>query len=280
MTDHSGLSTLAALPTLLACVALALSVASEAAGAQVPVSLDHDRDGVVSGKEFSDARETSFARIDRDGNDVLTAAEFVQRPSGPAGTRPGVSRLDELRRRRFADLDANNDGQVSHAEYMEFGRRLFAAIDADRDGRLSGDEFRRFRPGRAKHGLPSAADAASRVFAALDGDGDGVLTAAEIETTRDRVFSRADRDGNGNLNRDEFHATRPASSPTSAAPPGLRRRADRNDRRFDELDRDKDGAITRAEYIADGRTRFAAADRNRDGRLTEDEFRTYRPGAK
>lgn len=288
MIDDRGSWSVAAMLTYILAIsigALALAIPVRGAGAQVPVSLDHDHDGVVSRKEFDDTRETSFGRIDQNGDDVLTASEFIQRPSGPSGTRPGVTRLDELRRRRFADLDTNNDGNVSHAEYMDFGRRLFAAIDADRDGRLSSDEFKRFRPGTtARRDQPVPTDRASQVFAALDADGDGVLTVAEIETTRDRAFSRADGNGDGTLTREEFQAGRSGPGPASAVPPELQRRSgtpnDRRGTRFDELDRNKDGVVTRAEYITDGRARFAAADRNRDRRLTKAEFRAYRPGAK
>ncbi|MEE8445728.1 MAG: EF-hand domain-containing protein, partial [Alphaproteobacteria bacterium] len=192
MIDYRGTWAMAPLLMYISAAALALAVPVRGAGAQVPVSLDHNHDGVVSHKEFDDTRETHFGRIDQNGDDVLTASEFIQRPSGPSGTRPGVTRLDELRRRRFANLDTNNDGNVSHAEYMDFGRRLFAAIDADRDGRLSSDEFQRFRVGTtARRDQPVPTDRASQVFAALDGNGDGVLTLAEIETTRDRAFSRA-----------------------------------------------------------------------------------------
>ena len=116
MIDYRGTWAMAPLLMYISLGALALAIPVRSAGAQVPVSLDHNHDGVVSRKEFDDTRETSFGRIDQNGDDVLTASEFIQRPSGPSGTRPGVTRLDELRRRRFANLDTNNDGFIEPNE--------------------------------------------------------------------------------------------------------------------------------------------------------------------
>ncbi len=40
-------------------------------------TVDHDKDGKVTGFEFIDAKLTDFDAIDRDGNGILTADEFA-----------------------------------------------------------------------------------------------------------------------------------------------------------------------------------------------------------
>lgn len=44
--------------------------------------------------------------------------------------------------------------------------------------------------------------------------------------------------------------------------------------RFTESDGDKNGVVTKAEFLAAGKARFAAADADKDGKVTPWEFRS------
>lgn len=56
-------------------------------------------------------------------------------------------------------------------------------------------------------------------------------------------------------------------APPAAAPP-----KSREELRFDRADRDRDGRITQAEYLANRRRNFDRLDTNRDGRLSFEEY--------
>jgi hypothetical protein len=83
----------------------------------------------------------------------------------------------------------------------------------------------------------------------VDARGEG---AAELRA----VFSRADRNGNSRLERDEWYG---------------------NEAAFDRIDADRDGTISRAEFLADpagttGQVTFAQRDRNGNGVITANEW--------
>src|SRR5262249_58823417 len=69
-------------------------------------------------------------------------------------------------------------------------------------------------------------------------------------------------------NKDGFLSREEFIGPRSAGADLVRLR----ERRFAEIDTDKDGRISWAEYLAHGRRQFTALDRDRDGRVTRAEF--------
>ena len=66
------------------------------------------------------------------------------------------------------------------------------------------------------------------------------------------------------------HAT-PTPAPLPAAAPAATEKT-REQKRFDRYDKDRDGRITRDEYLASRRKAFAKLDTNHDGRLDFDEW--------
>ncbi len=87
---------------------------------------------------------------------------------------------------------------------------------------------------------------ANRMFDRIDADHDGVLTRSEVQVARSRMFDRLDADRDGTLTTAEAEAARNQA----------RARAARLSERF---------AGTQGE-------RLAALDRNRDGLVSRDEF--------
>lgn len=100
--------------------------------------MDRNHDGAVTIDEWP-RPGTAFARLDRDKDGRLSAAE-IQTASTPAeflrGRRAARQALRRLRR-----MDANGDRVISRDEWK--GRaEAFDAIDADKDGTLSAAEVR------------------------------------------------------------------------------------------------------------------------------------------
>lgn len=142
-----------------------------------------------------------------------------------------------------AGPDAPGGGEAPHGRFLDFG-----GLDADGDGRITREEI---------------AAARRAAIAGLDANGDGVLTAEEIlafrmareqarveAEVRDLMTAR-DLNGDGRLGADELMAGlagpmgRGFGAPGLAGlPPGAAERV------FARVDRDGDGAITRAEAEA------------------------------
>jgi Ca2+-binding EF-hand superfamily protein len=139
--------------------------------------LDRNRDGRLTAAEWYFDRET-FRRIDHDGNNAISQAEFL-----------GDAAIDDDADDLFEYLDADNDGRVTRAEWHGTPAR-FNALDRDRNGMLTRAEA-------------AGEDAPVDLFEAIDRNSDGSIARAEWRWS---AASFDGRDGNrdGRLSREEF----------------------------------------------------------------------------
>ena len=115
----------------LAAVLLAATVAAADPGLETQfVQLDADSDGFVALSEWT-AGSATFDSLDRDGDDVITRAEFFTR---------GATRY-KSREESFRELDSDRDGLVSASEW-KWGGQAMSVLDRNGDGFLSRREFR------------------------------------------------------------------------------------------------------------------------------------------
>ena len=115
------------------------------------------------------------------------------------------------------------------------------------------------------------------VFRFQDRNGDGFVDRGEFRRARAARFDRMDANRDGKVTVTEFSQQRAGdrrrlavltTSPKSA-PEMLEAAAEQA---YRELDRDGDGAVTRAEFMEAGEARFAQTDRDGDGRISRDEW--------
>lgn len=188
-----------------------------------------------------------------------TLAIFVS-----AATVVGVSAQSQ-RTMRFAAMDVNQDGVITRKEWNG-SDRSFQVHDWNRDGILSGQEVRQGakRPGSSGDDAFDSSereypfdDWTARGFSALDHDRNSRISRDEwhfdVET-----FRRVDHNRDGALSRAEFLGEGAQDD-------------DRGDR-FDNLDTDNDGRVSRDEWHGTAE-RFNGLDDNRDGSLTRAEMR-------
>ncbi|MDO8353820.1 MAG: hypothetical protein Q7T14_10175 [Aestuariivirga sp.] len=114
-------------------------------------------------------------------------------------------------------------------------------------------------------------------MAAIDSNNDGIIGDDEAAAQVESVFAAMDGDGDGELTEEEYMSVRMG--------PGFgqgrneeRQKAmqERKKARFAEMDTDKSGNVSQAEFIAGGKARFQAADTDKDGKVTPWEFRSQR----
>jgi Ca2+-binding EF-hand superfamily protein len=118
-------------------------------------------------------------------------------------------------------------------------------------------------------------DRLTRLIKLIDKDGDGAISAAEAEAFAASRFDRLDSDHKGYLTLEAFEAPlrRAIDNASEARRPQLERALPRAEAAFKAINKAGDGHLTKDEFLADSRARFAAADTDKDGKLTLDELR-------
>jgi hypothetical protein len=160
-------------------------------------SYDADRDGKVSATEYPRGEKT-FARLDRDGDQALTAVDF----SGPTHMDEYVAALVltriavSLPKSADAAAPGSTAGESPADDDLpddETLVRTVAAIDADRDGRVREDELIRAltaaqsAPVAGVPDLPKGVRAFPSLAASMDADRSGDFTAAEATAWASRL---------------------------------------------------------------------------------------------
>ena len=166
----------------------------------------------------------------------------------------------------FDDMDTDDDGFVSDAEY-----RVFAKVDGSADAAMGGTQG---AANAAGHSMVVTRDLWNR----LDADADGRISAteADADTTFDGSFASIDVNADGFVSQDEYRAHAKADvsqGAENAAPHSAVVQRDT----WTRLDADADGRISVDEADADAGfdAGFAAMDSNGDGFVTDAEFRAH-----
>jgi hypothetical protein len=109
-------------------------------------------------------------------------------------------------------------------------------------------------------------------FTAIDENEDGIITAEEAASAVDQVFTAMDADDDGALTKEEYLAVRMGPG-EGWNPERQAARQAAKEARFGEMDNDKNGSVSKAEFIDGGKAHFEAADADKDGKVTPWEFR-------
>lgn len=122
-------------------------------------------------------------------------------------------------------------------------------------------------PARAKK---PRVDRYARLLQHADTDHDGLVSPAEAAVYAGARFNRLDKAHQGYLTLDGWGASRRRRIEKASAErrPRLERSWQRFAASFKAMDKDGDGKLTKAEYLADSHARFVLADADRDGKLS------------
>src|SRR5690606_12441386 len=95
---------------------------------------DADGDGLVTRDEFLSARAEHFTKRDRNGDGFIDQADLDEH----AAKRPRVAKRMRI---MIAHMDADGDGKVSQAEFVEAGAKMFDRVDTDHSASLDKAEL-------------------------------------------------------------------------------------------------------------------------------------------
>lgn len=104
----------------------------------------------------------------------------------------------------FAELDANEDGQVTIEELQAHRDARFAEADTDSDGAISLEELTAWTEAQQAERMQARTE---RMLSRLDTDDDGLLSVEELTARMgdgSRMIDRLDRDDDGAVSEEEF----------------------------------------------------------------------------
>lgn len=111
-----------------------------------------------------------------------------------------------------------------------------------------------------------------RALKRMDLNKDGVLSRDEIKKNASAKAARFDADGNGVVTRAEFVSSKPV--------PKSEKGTKRRERSFDKLDTGKAGKVATTVIADDIAARVMKADADKDGKITKAEFLAKKRGKK
>jgi Ca2+-binding EF-hand superfamily protein len=245
---------------LAACFALCAGAASAQDRAARFVERDRNGDGVLSRDEYTSTggHPGNFRALDTNNDGVLSRGEFVDRGAGvedgsvPAVQAEAARDPNVLTKVEFDKIDVNRDNVLTKTEWSG-DLSTFRKLDINNDGYVSSSEYVAAAPlVGAIGGLGSGS--AENQFLVKDRNRDGLLTRAEYGDPL--TFDRVDRNDDRRISYDEFVNPPPPST---------------HQERFDSLDRNRDGVVSRGEWKSEAGV-FHLADRNGDGVVTMREY--------
>jgi len=211
---------------------------------------DTNGDGTVTQDEFLATAAQRFDALDTHHRGSLDVTDLA--------AAPDVVARDDRRAEHIAKrLDGNGDGNVDATEAKAGTDRLFDRLDRNKDGVLTADEMKGGHEG--KHGRFD--DFIQQRLTALDTNHDGNISRAEFEAGAQARFAAADTNHDGVLSTAEM-----ADSPRV-----LEHNQEFAQLKLKAMDTNGDGLVSRDEYLAEAKQRFAQMDRNGDGVLTSDD---------
>jgi Ca2+-binding EF-hand superfamily protein len=126
--------------------------------------------------------------------------------AAPTAARERADPLETL-----AQADADRDGVVSRAEFVDARRARFAQMDRNGDGSLSVDDLPRLMRRRA-------GDRVDQPTQRFDADRDGRLSRDEFVNGPARLFDLGDANGDERIDRSEMDRLRAAAASGRAGP--------------------------------------------------------------
>lgn len=217
--------------------------------------------GELTQEQHDTQTRERFARIDRNSDGVIDAAEIEAAISAHRGARHGQMR-ERMGERMIRRFDENRDGKVTRDEFTSSLRKHFAEMDLNGDSRIDDEDLPPMMRGRGMLGEGRGSGHAGRLMDLLrgaDANKDGVITLDEAQAEGAKLFTQFDRNKDNVIDK--------ADADTLKKDMG-----DYWVKRFIHHFGGKDGKVTREQFEKVAKERFAMRDLDNDGKITRDEM--------
>ncbi len=219
----------------------------------------------LTADEFDARVRERFGRFDKNSDGVIDATE-IEAGITRSGERRGGMR--ERMNERFAGrFDTDRDGKVTRQEVLDRVRRQFSRMDLDGDSRITdadlppmlrGREILKGDAGAIGRGRGMAGGQGLGRLRAADANKDGIVTLDEVLAEAGRRFDLSDRNKDGVHDKSDRDALD-------------KEMAEYRVKRFVHAHGGKDGRVTREQFTASAKERFAERDMNNDGRIDRED---------
>lgn len=235
--------------------------------------LDANKDGAVTLEEYLAPHTKRFAEIDKNGDGFLDADEI---------TAEARVHIDYWSKRFMHRFDVDKDGKVTKDEFVKRARERFAmgggmggamqpgmpqmpgapGMPGGMKGMGPGMQDQGQSPGMQQGmgpGMGKGRMGMRRGMGRGMGQG-GPVTLEQVLAGMNARFADLDKNGDGVIDAKDLEVMAAA------------RAAEWTKRFLARYDADKDGRVSRDEFLKGPRERFADLDLNGDGRITEDDL--------
>ncbi|NOU06470.1 MAG: hypothetical protein HOO99_09835 [Hyphomicrobiaceae bacterium] len=214
---------------------------------------------LTSDESDAKARE-QFARLDKNGDGFIDASEIeagMQSRMGAA--RAKFAGRGEPGQRMLQQFDTNRDGKVTKDEFQAQLKKRFAELDLNNDGKIDDADrppMLRGQGGATSSHLGRGGGMGMNGIA----DKDGIITLDAFIAHGTKRFDTFDRNKDSSVDKVDFESLKKES-------------ADYRVKRFiHSYGADKDGKVSKEQFYAKAKERFAQLDANADGKVTRDEM--------